>query len=73
MVNQPQCLANSGSFTNGMPFTMSLACGTWGGNSTTDNITWKNMVNYTWVSRPIPENKPDEERIFKSHWDKYGK
>jgi sulfoacetaldehyde dehydrogenase len=73
MVNQPQCLANSGAFTNGMPFTMSLACGTWGGNSTTDNITWKNMVNYTWVSKPIPENKPDEEKIFKSHWDKYGK
>ncbi|MEE8383103.1 MAG: aldehyde dehydrogenase family protein [Thermodesulfobacteriota bacterium] len=73
MVNQPQCLANSGAFTNGMPFTMSLACGTWGGNSTTDNITWKNMVNYTWVSKPIPENKPDEEKIFKSHWEKYGK
>ena len=73
MVNQPQCLANSGAFTNGMPFTMSLACGTWGGNITTDNITWKNMVNYTWVSKPIPENKPDEEKIFKSHWDKYGR
>ena len=73
MVNQPQCLANSGAFTNGMPFTMSLACGTWGGNSTNDNITWRNMVNYTWVSKPIPESKPDEEKIFKSHWDKYGK
>ncbi len=73
MVNQPQCLANSGAFTNGMPFTMTLACGTWGNNSSSDNITWRNMVNYTWVSRPIPENKPDEERLFKSHWDKYGK
>ena len=73
MVNQPQCLANSGSFTNGMPFTMTLACGTWGNNSTSDNITWRNMVNYTWVSKPIPENKPDEDNLFKSHWDKYGK
>lgn len=72
MVNQPQCLANSGAFTNGMPFTMTLACGTWGGNSSSDNITWKNMVNYTWVSKPIPEKKPDEDKIFKSHWDKYG-
>jgi sulfoacetaldehyde dehydrogenase len=73
MVRQPQCLANSGSFTNGMPFTMSLACGTWGNNIVSENVTWKHMVNYTWVSAPIPENKPDEEKIFKSHWDKYGK
>ena len=73
MINQGQCLANSGAFTNGMPFTMTLACGTWGRNSTTDNITWRNMVNYTWVSKPIPENLPDEEKLFKSHFDKYGK
>lgn len=73
MVNQPQCLANSGAFTNGMPYTMTLACGTWGGNSSSDNITWRNMVNYTWVSRPTPENKPDEDQLFKAHWDKYGK
>lgn len=73
MINQPQCLANSGSFTNGMPFTMSLGCGTWGGNISSDNITWKHMVNYTWVSEPIPANNPDEDRLFKSYWDKYGK
>jgi sulfoacetaldehyde dehydrogenase len=72
MVRQPQCLANSGSFTNGMPFTMSLSCGTWGNNISSENVTWKHMVNYTWVSSPIPENKPDESKIFKSHWDKYG-
>ena len=73
MVNQPQCLANSGAFTNGMPFTMLLGCGTWGGNISSDNITWKHMVNYTWVSEPIPENLPNEDRIFKTLWDKHGK
>ncbi len=73
MVNQPQCLANSGATTNGMPFTMTLACGTWGNNSSSDNITWKNMVNYTWVSKPIPERPFDEEALFKDHWAKYGK
>jgi sulfoacetaldehyde dehydrogenase len=73
MVNQPQCLANSGAFTNGMPFTMTLGCGTWGGNISSDNITWRHMVNYTWVSEPIPERKPDEEKMFKAVWDKYGK
>jgi len=73
MVNQPQCLANSGAWTNGMPFTMTLACGTWGNNSSTDNITWRNWLNYTWVSRPIPEKLPDEEAMFASTWAKYGK
>jgi len=73
MVNQPQCLANSGSFTNGMPFTMTLACGTWGNNSSSDNITWRNFLNYTWVSQPIPENLPDEGALFSAHWEKYGK
>lgn len=73
MINQPQCLANSGSTTNGMPWTMTLACGTWGNNSSSDNITWKHMVNHTWVSRPIPEYKLDEDKLFKAHWDKYGK
>ncbi|MBN1836926.1 MAG: aldehyde dehydrogenase family protein, partial [Spirochaetales bacterium] len=32
MVRQPQCLANSGAWTNGMPMSMTLGCGTWGGN-----------------------------------------
>ncbi len=72
MVNQPQCLANSGAFTNGMPFTMTLACGTWGNNSSSDNITWKNLLNYTWVSQPTPENLPNEELLFKAHWEKHG-
>ena len=73
MVNQPQCLANSGAFTNGMPYTMTLACGTWGNNSSNDNITWRNWVNYTWVSSPIPENKPDEEKLFGAFWNAHGK
>jgi len=73
MVNQPQCLANSGSWTNGMPFTMTLACGTWGNNSSTDNITWRNWLNYTWVSQPIPESLPDEEALFATTWEKFGK
>src|SRR5262249_20646303 len=33
-VRQPQVAANAGSFTNGMPMTASLGCGTWGGNIT---------------------------------------
>ena len=64
MVNQPQCLANSGGWTNGMPMTMTLGCGTWGGNTTTSNITWEHLLNYTWVSYPIANRKLTDEELF---------
>ena len=64
MVRQPQSRANAGSFTNGMPMTASLGCGYWGGNITNENIHLKHYMNVTWVSRPIPEDKPSEEVLF---------
>jgi len=64
MVRQPQSKANAGSFTNGMPMTSSLGCGTWGGNITSENIHLKHYMNVTWVSRPIPEDRPSEEELF---------
>jgi sulfoacetaldehyde dehydrogenase len=64
MVRQPQVRGNAGSFTNGMPMTASLGCGTWGGNITSENIGVKHFMNVTWVSQPIPEDKPTEEEIF---------
>ncbi len=65
MVNQPQCLANSGAWTNGMPMTMSLGCSTWGGNSVSHNVTWKDLLNYTYVSSPIASTEPTDEQLFR--------
>lgn len=64
MVRQPQSKANAGSFTNGMPMTSSLGCGIWGGNITNENINLKHYLNVTWVSRPIPEDRPSEQELF---------
>lgn len=64
MVRQPQSKANAGSFTNGMPMTSSLGCGTWGGNITSENIHLKHYMNTTWVSRPTAEDRPSEEELF---------
>jgi len=64
MVRQPQCLANSGAWTNGMPMTLSLGCGTWGGNISSENITWKHLLNITWVSYPIENTQPTDEELF---------
>ena len=73
MVRQPQSYGNSGDWVNGMAFTMTLGCGTWGGNITTENITWKHFLNVTWVSYPIPPVIPDPEVLFAPHLKKYGR
>lgn len=73
MVRQPQSYGNSGDWVNGMAFTMSLGCGSWGGNSTTENITWKHFINTTWVSYPIPPVIPDPEVLFAPHFKKHGR
>lgn len=73
MVNQVQCYANSGNYNNGMPFALTLGCGTWGGNITSENVHWKHFMNVTWVSYPIPDVVPDEKEIFGQVWGKFGK
>ena len=73
MVRQPQCYANSGDYVNGMPFSLTLGCGTWGGNIASENITWKHFINTTWVSLPIEPVIPSEVEIFGAHWRKQGK
>jgi sulfoacetaldehyde dehydrogenase len=57
LVNQPQAASNSGNLWNGMRLTFSLGCGSWGGNSINHNITWKDLINETWVSKPLAVTK----------------
>jgi sulfoacetaldehyde dehydrogenase len=73
MVNQVQPYANSGNYNNGMPWALTLGCGTWGNNSTNENVHWKHFLNYTWLSYPIDPVVPDEEELFGEHWKKFGK
>jgi sulfoacetaldehyde dehydrogenase len=72
MVRQPMVSGNGGAFFNGMPSTVTLGCGTWGGNITTENIHWKHFVNLSWLSLPLPPNRPTDEEIFGKFWAKYG-
>jgi sulfoacetaldehyde dehydrogenase len=66
MVNQPQAPSNSGNLWNGMRQTFSLGCGSWGGNSTNNNITWRDLINETWISKPLAKTKviPADEELF---------
>ena len=73
IVKQAHAFATGGSFDNGLPFSLSMGCGTWGGNSFSDNLNYKHFLNITRIVRAIPENKPSEEDLFGPFWKKFGK
>ena len=58
MVNQPQAPSNSGYPWNGMRQTFSLGCGSWGGNSTNENINWKHSEHYLGVKTGTTQGVP---------------
>lgn len=72
MVNQPQAASNSGNLWNGMRQTFSLGCGSWGGNGTNNNISWRDLINETWVSKPLAQSKElrSDEELFGDVMDK---
>jgi sulfoacetaldehyde dehydrogenase len=73
LVNQAHTFGNGGGFDNGLPFTLSMGCGTWQGNSLSENLNWRCFVNITHLVTTIPEDKPSEETLFGPYWAKYGK
>jgi sulfoacetaldehyde dehydrogenase len=66
MVNQSMN-EGAGSVRNGLPYTLSLSCGSWGGNITTENVNVRHFVNLTWVSRPVASRRVAPEEVFGGH------
>ena len=64
LINQAHTFGNGGGFDNGLNFTLSMGCGTWGGNSITENLNYTHFLNITHLVTPIPEDKPSEEELF---------
>jgi len=73
LVNQAHAFGNGGSFDNGLPFTLSMGCGTWAGNSISENLNYRHFINITHLVTTIPEDRPAEEVLFGGYWAKYGK
>ncbi len=73
IVNQAHCFATGGFFNNGLPFSLSMGCGSWGGNSIDENLNWRHFVNRVNVVRTIPDNRPELDEIFGDYWDRFGK
>ncbi|MDZ4254481.1 MAG: aldehyde dehydrogenase family protein [Sulfuritalea sp.] len=64
IVNQAHCFATGGAFDNGLPFSLSMGCGTWGGNNFSDNMTYRQYMNTTRIARKIAPRMPSDEEIF---------
>ncbi|MDA1089327.1 MAG: aldehyde dehydrogenase family protein [Proteobacteria bacterium] len=72
LVNQAHTFGNGGSFTNGLEFTLSMGCGTWAGNSISENLNYRHFINITHLVTEIPEDKPSEAALFGDYWAKHG-
>ena len=72
IVNQIHCYATGGSFDNGLPFSLSMGCGSWGGNSISENMNYRHYLNITRISRSIAPNEPSEEDLFGAYWKQFG-
>jgi sulfoacetaldehyde dehydrogenase len=73
IVNQAHTFATGGSFENGLPFSLSMGCGSWGGNSIDDNLHWKHFMQRTKVVRPIAAREPSLSDVFGAYWAAVGK
>ena len=74
IVNQSHCFATGGSFDNGLPFSLSMGCGTWGRNSISDNLNYRHFLNITRIVRPldVPRREPSEDELFGAYRRRHG-
>jgi len=75
IVNQAHCFATGGSYDNALPFSLSMGCGTWGGNSISDNLNYRHFLNITRVVHPLPAERvivPTDDEFFGDYRRKYG-
>ena len=73
LVNQAHTYGNGGSFDNALPFTLSMGCGTWGGNSISENLNYSHFINVTHLVTTIAEDRPTEAELFGPYWEKFGR
>ena len=73
IVNQAHCFATGGAFTNGMPFSLSMGCGSWGGNVIDENLHWRHFMQSTKIVREIPSREPSLDDIFDGYWRDAGR
>ncbi|MBK7658656.1 MAG: aldehyde dehydrogenase family protein [Betaproteobacteria bacterium] len=73
ILNQAHAIANGGSFSNGLPVSLSMGCGTWGRNNFSDNLNVRQYMNVTRVSRPLPESIPAIDDLLGAYFSRWGR
>ncbi len=65
VVNQTSATTAGGSLTNGFAPTTTLGCGSWGGNSISENLDYKHLMNVSRIGKVITNRQvPTDEEIF---------
>ena len=65
VVNQPSSTSAGGSLTNGFAPTTTLGCGSWGGNSISENLDYKHLMNVSRIGKVISDKKvPTDDEIW---------
>jgi sulfoacetaldehyde dehydrogenase len=73
IVNQAHCLATGGNFDNGLPFSLSMGCGTWGRNNFSGNLDYRYYLNITRVAYPIEERVPELDELLGGFFGRVGR
>jgi succinate-semialdehyde dehydrogenase len=65
VINQASSLTAGGSLTNGFAPTTTLGCGSWGGNSISENLDYKHLMNVSRIGKVIANKKvPTDAEIW---------
>ena len=65
VVNQACSFSAGGSLTNGFAPTTTLGCGSWGGNSISENLDYKHLMNVSRIGKLITDKKvPTDAEIW---------
>ena len=65
VVNQASSFTAGGSLTNGFAPTTTLGCGSWGGNSISENLDYKHLMNVSRIGKVITNKKvPTDAEIW---------
>jgi sulfoacetaldehyde dehydrogenase len=73
IVNQVHVVANGGSFSNALPVSLSMGCGTWGGNNFSDNMNVRHYMNVTRVVREIAGHVPAVDELLGGYFARWGR
>jgi sulfoacetaldehyde dehydrogenase len=73
LVNQAHTFGNGGAFDNGLNFTLSQGCGTWGRNGISENLNYRHFLNITHLSMVTAMDRPSETDLFGDYWVRHGR